>query len=167
MRIRRVTALAAAALISLSGPAALAAQGNQGNQGKGAAHKANKEASQGATQGSGKNGDLRSEDVLGIVFSEIERQLIRDYFHDVQGSGKGLPPGLAKRESLPPGLQKQLVRNGALPPGLQAKALPGDLVTRLPKRGPGYDRVVVGNDVLLIRSGTRIILDVLKDVLRS
>src|SRR5215210_942443 len=33
----------------------------------------------------------------------------------------GLPPGLANRRNLPPGLEKQLRRNGQLPPGLENK----------------------------------------------
>ncbi len=34
---------------------------------------------------------------------------------------EGLPPGLAKREQLPPGLQKHVRERGSLPPGLQKK----------------------------------------------
>jgi hypothetical protein len=33
-----------------------------------------------------------------------------------------LPPGLAKRDRLPPGQERQLERNGTLPPGLQKRA---------------------------------------------
>ena len=36
-------------------------------------------------------------------------------------SGRGLPPGLAKRDRLPPGLEKHLLKHGSLPPGLQKK----------------------------------------------
>jgi hypothetical protein len=119
---------------------------------------------------------VTEEQAVQIVFSEIERELIRDYFGDFEYEGKGkknkagkgrggLPPGLAKREQLPPGLQKQIVRNGTLPPGLATYDLPNDLLVELPPPGKGTRRVIVGNDVILIREGTRLILDVLKDVL--
>jgi len=38
--------------------------------------------------------------------------------------GNNLPPGLAKKDRLPPGLEKQLERRGTLPPGLQRKSVP-------------------------------------------
>ena len=42
-----------------------------------------------------------------------------------QYAGQGnLPPGLAKRDRLPPGLEKHLWKHGSLPPGLQKKVDP-------------------------------------------
>jgi len=41
-----------------------------------------------------------------------------------------LPPGLAKRDRLPPGLERQLVVRGTLPPGLQKKMQPLSSRTR-------------------------------------
>lgn len=93
------------------------------------------------------------------VFTSLERQIIRDYYRN-----SGLPPGLARRDSLPPGLQRQLVRNGRLPPGLERRALPPDLRARLPSRDPRYDMVQVGTDVLLILIATGVILDIIDDV---
>lgn len=77
---------------------------------------------------------------------------------------KGMPPGLAKRDSLPPGLAKQLERNGRLPPGLEKRDLPEGLDRLLPPRGHGQERVAVDNDVLLIETATGLILDILRDV---
>ena len=112
---------------------------------------------------------LSDEEVVGVVFDEIERIVIEEYFGG-QSQGKGkknkdLPPGLAKRDQLPPGLSRQIQRNGTLPPGLQTYDLPPDLIGRLPPAPGGTRRVIVGNDVVLIRQGTRYILDVIKDVL--
>ena len=47
-----------------------------------------------------------------------------------------LPPGLAKRDHLPRGLERQLVVNGTLPPGLQKKMqrCPHELEAMLPLR---------------------------------
>jgi hypothetical protein len=103
--------------------------------------------------------------MVGLVFDEIERAIIEAYFG--RGSSFGLPPGLAKRDQLPPGLQRQIERNGTLPRGLATYDLPVDLLDRLPPATPGTRRVIVGNDVILIREGTRYILDVIKDVLTS
>ena len=75
-----------------------------------------------------------------------------------------LPPGLAKRDTLPPGLARQLQRNGKLPPGLEKRGLPGELKRALPARQSDLERVIVGNDVVLIRRGTELILDILEDV---
>ena len=104
--------------------------------------------------------DLRAQSAADIVFSEIERRLILEYFgHPPKGApgAKGVPPGLAKKGGLPPGLAKQ----GKLPPGIAKKALPADLLRRLPAARPGTERVIVDNDVVLIAAATGVILDVL------
>jgi hypothetical protein len=70
-----------------------------------------------------------------------------------------LPPGLAKRESLPPGIQKQLDRNGTLPPGLQKKVQPLPQVcdSPLPRLPSGYRRVIYGPRVMLVDNSSRIL----------
>jgi len=80
---------------------------------------------------------------------------------------KGLPPGLAKRDELPPGLAKQLKEKGRLPPGIAKRDLPEDLRARLPKRPDGQEVAVVDNDVVLVNAATGIILDVLNDVVTN
>ena len=97
-----------------------------------------------------------------LYFSERDRNLIHDYFQLHQASG--LPSGLAKRQKLPPGLQKQLREKGQLPPGLHKTLLPGELERRLSQLPPGYERIIVGSDVVLIQTTTRIVLDILKDI---
>ncbi len=125
------------------------------------------------------------EVVADIVFTEIERRVMCDYFKVVSCGSKSLlgegkkkhrgaigskektampPPGLAKRDALPPGLERQYQRNGKLPPGLDKRRLPGDLVLLLPRRHKDFERVIVGNDVLLIAVATGIILDILEGV---
>lgn len=124
----------------------------------------------------------QQDDVAGIIFKEIERQIIREYFGGdtdapvARGRGKkkakggrggGPPPGLAKRDKLPPGLERQLVRNGTLPPGIAKRALPPGLASRLGPIPTGTKRVIVGGDVALIDIATGVILDILKDVLSN
>lgn len=111
-------------------------------------------------------------DVIDIVFTEIEKRLIRDYYDRTyrdwaedagknKGKSKELPPGLARKDTLPPGLAKQLVQNGTLPPGLAKRSLPGDLIVLLPARPDWQEIVIVDDKVLLIQRATNLILDIL------
>jgi len=74
---------------------------------------------------------------------------------------KGMPPGLAKKDKLPPGLQKQLEKNGTLPPGLAKRDLPRDLVKQLPVRPNTHETTVVNEDIVLLEKATGRILDIL------
>lgn len=111
--------------------------------------------------------------VAEIVFDAVARRLIHEYYGVPYHGGKpgkvkgGPPPGLAKKASLPPGLQRQLDERGRLPPGLRGRGLPGDLESRLPHLPAGYRRVIVDHDVLLIEAATGVILDVIFDVVRE
>ncbi len=98
------------------------------------------------------------------VFSTKEISLIKGWFVDNQN---GLPPGLAKRETLPPGLQKQLVKNGTLPPGLQKKIqpLPSALERLLGPIPTDYRRVVIAGNVILMEPLTGLIYDVIRSVI--
>jgi hypothetical protein len=98
------------------------------------------------------------------VFATREITIVRDYFSAHQSS---LPPGLAKRETLPPGLQKQLERNGTLPPGLQKKIqpLPRELEKQLVVLPTGYRRVVVAGNVILMNPTTGLIYDIIRSVI--
>ncbi len=89
-------------------------------------------------------------------FSDRDRQIIGDCFVNDRA---GLPPGLAKKDRLPPGLERQLQRNGTLPPGLQKRArrLPGSCAARLPRLPNDWVRVVVSGRVILLNSRERIV----------
>jgi hypothetical protein len=103
---------------------------------------------------------------VAIIFTTQEREIISDWFWS---NRNGLPPGLAKRESLPPGLQKQLQRNGTLPPGLQKKLtpLPHALDSRLGRLPSDYIRVVIGRDIILLDRRNNSILDIIANVIRG
>lgn len=122
-----------------------------------------------------------SEAVLERVFTEAEKVLIGDYYKarrsgDGEKHGKGkdkgknkgksMPPGLAKKDKLPPGLAMQLEKNGKLPPGLEKRDLPDDLESRLPLR-KGLKRILAGDNVVLVDAATEIILDVLEGVAKQ
>ncbi len=112
-----------------------------------------------------KSGNTSTEQLLTTIISATERALIGDYVQKAKKSKKGLPPGLAKRSHLPPGLQKHIDRTGRLPPGLEKRTLPGDLRGLLRYR-KGLDYRVVGTDIVLIETATSVILDVMQGVLR-
>lgn len=69
-----------------------------------------------------------------------------------------------RAESLPPGIQRNLERGKPLPPGI-AKRFDGRLASQLPQY-PGYEWERVGADVVLIEAATRVVVDVLVNVLR-
>ena len=83
-----------------------------------------------------------------------------------QGGARQMPPGLAKRDELPPGLARQLTERGTLPPGLAKRDLPADLAGKLPRRGK-TSRVIVDDDVVLIDNATERVLDVIGDIVRE
>ena len=102
---------------------------------------------------------------IEVSFSIGEKNTIREWFSD-DNNLSGLPPGLAKREELPPGLQKHLVKNGTLPPGLQKKLqpLPPDLESRLSPLPDGSRRVILSGSVILLGEKTAKIFDIIEDV---
>ena len=91
-----------------------------------------------------------------MMFSERQQSIIRAC---VNSGRSGLPPGLAKRDSLPPGLEKQIQRNGTLPPGLQKKVqpLPYACSDELPNMPTGWERVILSGRILLLDRDRRII----------
>jgi hypothetical protein len=100
-----------------------------------------------------------------LIFTSRERTLISNWFRT---SHSNLPPGLAKRDRLPPGLEKQLRERGTLPPGLQKRLepLPDDLERQLPRLPGGYRRGVIGGNVIVMNDKTSLILDIIRNVMQ-
>ena len=89
-------------------------------------------------------------------FSDQERQVISACLVNDRDA---LPPGLAKKNRLPPGLERQLQRNETLPPGLQKRvqSLPGSCENRLPGLPRDWARVVLSGRILLLDPQQRIV----------
>ena len=100
---------------------------------------------------------------VSVVFSDRDRDLINNYYYKKKKK-KHMPRGLAKRDRLPPGLEKQVRERGKLPPGLQGRDLPYDLERQLSNIPNGYVRVQIGGDIVLMNKKTRVIVDVIKDI---
>jgi hypothetical protein len=100
--------------------------------------------------------------VIGLI-TAAERAIIDSY---VDRNHAHPPPEFAGAKPLPPGIQRKIARGGALPPGIAKRYMPGDLLAQLPKR-PGQEWILAGTDLVIVEVATRIIVDVLKDAVRS
>ena len=92
-------------------------------------------------------------------YSDHYRDEIRGWYSNHYSQ---LPPGLAKRDRLPSGLERQLVVRGTLPPGLQKRIqpCPQDLERMLPPPPPNYAHVVIGGHLILLNRANFQIADV-------
>jgi hypothetical protein len=130
------------------------AQGNSHGNGKGKGHNKHDQ------------GDDDNQGDAKYRFRTEDREYVTTYYSK---QGKGLPPGLAKRNGdLPPGLEKQLQRNGTLPPGLEKKLqpCPVEITRQLPPLPPDYQRSVIGASIVVFNRKTNIVVDVMADVVR-
>ncbi len=98
-----------------------------------------------------------------IVFSDSDREKIMHHYTR-SGKTKKVPPGLAKKQELPPGLQKHIEKHGELPPGLGGRSLPEDLERSLAPLPHGYVRLKVGGAVIIMHQKTRVVFDVVWDI---
>src|ERR1700686_2400841 len=91
-------------------------------------------------------------------YRDHDREL-HDWYRGHEGH---LPPGLAKRDALPPGLERQLVVRGTLPPGLQRRMhpCPQEVEQYLPPAPVGYMHTVIGGHIALVNRKTFVVLDV-------
>jgi hypothetical protein len=114
----------------------------------------NKDRGQGKDQGRQEQdaGDL----LLEVAITAAEAAIIYEFIGEYGVAAFGAPQGL------PPGIAKNLARGKPLPPGIAKRYLPGNLQGRLPAR-PGYEWLVVDNDILLVVAATAVIVDVLAD----
>jgi hypothetical protein len=118
-------------------------------------------ADQGRGRGTGQAAKPEKGDKEVVIDRDGHVRVIREY-----ARGGGLPPGLAKRESLPPGLQKQLRERGTLPPGLQKHlvAVPSPLVRRLPPVPTHYQRYFAGDHLIVVDTRTNQVVAIVRDV---
>jgi len=108
---------------------------------------------------------VETDDIqVKVALGDNDRRLIHDYYRNNKIKRIGLPPGLAKKGKLPPGLQKQLKKNGKLPPGLAKRNLPYDLEKRLTPIPRGYVRLKVGGDIVIMNEKTEVIVDIMHDI---
>jgi Ni/Co efflux regulator RcnB len=98
-----------------------------------------------------------------VIFSDSDIAIIGAWYRDqehMQSHGNGGK----KAKGLPPGIAKNLARGKPLPPGIAKKQLPDGLRQLLPAPPHGYERIIVDGKVLLVEIATRVIHDILVDV---
>lgn len=84
---------------------------------------------------------------------------IRGWYHDHY---RHLPPGLAKRDRLPPGIERRLIVQGYVPVEVRGRMqpCPRELEVMLPPPPPNYVHVVIGGNLVLYNRANFQIADV-------
>ena len=84
---------------------------------------------------------------------------IRGWYHDHY---RHLPPGLAKRDRLPPGMERRLVVQGFVPVEVRGRMqpCPRELEVMLPPPPPNFVHVVIGGNLVLYNRANFQIADV-------
>jgi len=133
-------------------------------QGRGQEKKAEKKADK--TEKKADKAEQKQDKKDDVKVAVVDRDGHVRVFREYRGS---LPPGLAKRESLPPGLREQLRERGELPPGLQKRLIPvpAPWVARLPPVPAHHTRYFAGDDFIVIDTRTNRIIAIVRDVWRS
>jgi hypothetical protein len=96
-----------------------------------------------------------------VVFSDPDLRIIRDYYRT---DYRGLPPGLAKKGKIPPGHAYKLQRNQGIPPSVNWTYLPASVESRLSRLPEGYVRVIIGADVAILHTRTRVVVDLIENI---
>ena len=110
--------------------------------------------------------DERRDDVsIQLYFGNNDRRIINEYYAPEFRSGH-CPPGLAKKGNgcMPPGQAKKWRKGHALPQGIAYYDLPPDLIYRMPPPPPRHRYVRVGPDILLLSTGSGIVVDAIIDI---
>lgn len=136
-------------ILFLTGTLVLADGRGQGN-GKAKGHEKHENKNDGQQEGRGHDKHY---------YKDHDRQVARGWYREHEGH---LPPGLAKKDQLPPGLQRQLEVRGTLPPGLQKRLqpVPQDLEVRLAPPPPECAHVLIGGNIVLLNRRTNIVVDI-------
>lgn len=108
---------------------------------------------------------VQADASVTVAFSDEEARIIASWYRErgaessLRGRGKKKPGGL------PPGIAKNLARGKPLPPGIAKQYLPDGLLASLPAPPRGFERIVVDGKILLVEVATRVIHDILSDVI--
>jgi Ni/Co efflux regulator RcnB len=109
-----------------------------------------------------KHGHDRDEHRARVEERHYYREHDRELHDWYRAHYKHLPPGLAKKDRLPPGLERQLVVRGTLPPGLRGymRPCPVEVVHYLPPAPVGYMHTVIGGNIVLVNKSNFLVVDV-------
>jgi hypothetical protein len=149
--VKKTTILLAALALALAAPA-MADHPRKGgkNKDKSASEEVHKDQGKGKGKGQG-----------GKKFNSDERDEIVHYFGANPSAREQLPPGLAKKNKIPPGWQKKLDVGQRIPDDVWAYRvpLPHEVLVKLPPPPPGVIHVRIQDHVLKVIEKTHEVLD--------
>lgn len=125
---------------------------------------------EGTGQGNNKKHSRREDDEqepkVGAYFGERHRVAASEYYGQQSASGR-CPPGLAKKHNgcMPPGQAKKWALGQPLPRDVVLYPVPREVVIRIGTPPPGYRYVRVANDILLIATGSKMVIDAIRDLM--
>lgn len=90
-----------------------------------------------------------------FYFSDTDRSRIKGYYLYNRPYNKWTPPGHRKHHS------PRYQRHQTLPHGVPYSHLPSHLESRLPRLPPDYIRIVIGEEIMIMNTRTRVIYDVI------
>ena len=161
-RLFKSACVVAAMVSMLAGATAVAATASIDAQGNKQGGKAAKDKDKDKdNKGKAKNGRDDTTAVV-VVDRDGHYRVVREYV--TRGN---LPPGLAKRRTLPPGLSQQLRERGTLPPGLRDyyTPVPADWNPRFPAIPTYYQRYFVGSHLIIIDTRDNTLVSLIRDLL--
>ena len=127
---------------------------DRGDRGHGDKHKGDKD-----------HGDKDRGDRVSRVehFGDPHRVYVHDYY-TTQYRGGHCPPGLAKKHNgcMPPGQAKRWDVGQPLARDIRYYEVPAPLVLQLGQPAPGYRYVRVDDNILLLATGTRMVVDAIR-----
>lgn len=109
--------------------------------------------------------DRRADIRQGGYFGDQQRIVIRDYYSEQFRRGH-CPPGLAKKNNgcLPPGQAKKWQIGRPLPRNVIFHDLPPAVVLELGPPPAGHRFVRVASDILMVTTGTGMVIDSIQDL---
>ena len=157
---RKLLAFAMAAAIAGSGGAVLAGQEDRDHRDRehGDRDHGDRDHDNGHWRDKHRDRD-DGDDRRGYGFADHDRNEIRVWYAD---NYRHLPPGLARKDRLPPNLEARLVLRAAFPRELESRVIvvPADLDRRMAPPPPDCERVLVGGHIVLRNRSTKIIVDI-------
>jgi Ni/Co efflux regulator RcnB len=152
----RLLALAMAAALAAGGPA-LAAR----------AAKKDKDAEPPAAEKMAPGGQARYGVKLGAFFTEQHKKAARRLFAQRYGHAKDCPPGMERGDHgcAPPVPGRYWAVGQPLQPAVKEYLVPDVVISKLPTPPEGYRYALVGDDIVLMAAGSKLVVDIIEDVM--
>lgn len=102
-----------------------------------------------------------------IAFNSTEQWMIPLYFQRVRETQKRAARSKRYVRAMPAGLTQSPAKGDQLSQSVltELTRLPAPLVRDLPPARPGTDRVIVGNDVMMVSTANGAVLDILSNII--